>query len=105
MQDLVFTTIYQLQKSEWKDVWNSKHWTPLHVIVELNHHWAELGKNLTNEISNKIAKLANEFFSTNEHFPCLNQISMPNVEKYKRNGWWKTYLDHNKGKYSTGKKL
>ena len=38
------------------------------------------------QISNEIAKLALEFFATNEHFPCLNQISMPNVEKYKKSG-------------------
>ena len=80
------------------------------------NNWAELGKNPTMlnfwhnlslcllEVSNKIAKLDNEFFSANEHFPCLNQISMPNVEKYKKSGWWKTHLDH-KSKENTGKKL
>ena len=64
----------------------------------LLNHWAELAKNITMlnfwhnlslcllEISNKIAKLANEFYSTNEHFPCLNQILMPNIETYKKSG-------------------
>ena len=27
------------------------------------------------------------FFSINEHFPSLNQMSMPNVEKYIQEKW------------------